>query len=508
MEPKEESASIGKVKGSSGAKSSWRSAMANHKSSSRSHVRGLKDGISCDSCSWGCNPSKQPDQGVPLNHSQWWIEVLSWRRRKSNLDRLHRWIICTWLWGKPWLLRCPFGLFFSFLEVWPTRFCDIIYGWSCTHWDHRGHGGWWQHPCDLTRTFSWRSKGPADGQHACFVNPDRWRWQLAHTSLASSSCVCNTVSVCGWMALQHVPGEFMVADIGTKPLTAARFEFLKLCMGMGKLESEVEVEEGKERKKGEKKEEKKDQDGQLANKEKKRLAETTQVLRLITLAVSIAVTKAVEEKEAEEALPFEVTLIYTLVIIIFTLASCDSVLWLKKSPHERCEERKEGGLPRRSAWLFVKADLEWCCPSSPRCSASSTRCSASSSRCSASSSRCSAASWVNQCGSATRRRTIIKPTNSSWSPNSGGTPTSAWCINSGLRKGVEWDRSRRTKGAHRARSSSSWRSFARACGFVTTAIFSPWDSLRHDHNTLLHPVPFQPKLEVFDCTYDWSCKKS
>lgn len=51
MEPKEESASIGKVKGSSGAKSSWRSAMANHKSSSRSHVRGLKDGISCDSCS-------------------------------------------------------------------------------------------------------------------------------------------------------------------------------------------------------------------------------------------------------------------------------------------------------------------------------------------------------------------------------------------------------------------------------------------------------------------------
>lgn len=113
----------------------------------------------------------------------------------------------------------------------------------------------------------------------------------------------------------------MVADIGTKPLTAARFEFLKLCMGMGKLESEVEVEEGKERKEGEKKEEKKDQDGQLANKEKKRLAETAQVLRLITLAVSIAVTKAVEEKEAEEALPFEVTLIYTLVIIIFTLAA-------------------------------------------------------------------------------------------------------------------------------------------------------------------------------------------
>ena len=136
----------------------------------------------------------------------------------------------------------------------------------------------------------------------------------------------------------------MVADIGTKPLTAARFEFLKVCMGMGKLESksEVGVEEGKARKEGEKKEEKKEQDGQLANKEKKRLAETAQVLRLITLAASIAVTKAEEEQEAEEAFSFEVILIYTLAIIVLTLAaqrlpgmqqcgglrSCDSVLWL------------------------------------------------------------------------------------------------------------------------------------------------------------------------------------
>ena len=125
---------------SSGAKSSWRSAVANHKSSSRSHVRGLQDGISCDSCSWGCDPSKQPAQGVPLNHSQWWTEVWSWRRRKPNLDRLHRCFICTWLWGKPWLVRCPFRLISRFLEVWPTRFRDIVDSWSWAHWDHRGHG--------------------------------------------------------------------------------------------------------------------------------------------------------------------------------------------------------------------------------------------------------------------------------------------------------------------------------------------------------------------------------
>jgi hypothetical protein len=59
------------------------------------------------------------------------------------------------------------------------------------------------------------------------------------------------------------------------------------------------------------------------------------------LAASIAVTKAEEEQEAEEAFSFEVILIYTLAIIVLTLAaqrlpgmqqcgglrSCDSVLW-------------------------------------------------------------------------------------------------------------------------------------------------------------------------------------
>ena len=107
----------------------------------------------------------------------------------------------------------------------------------------------------------------------------------------------------------------MVADIGTKPLTAARFEFLKIQMGMGKLEKihEAEVEE--------KKEEKKEQDGQETTKEKKRIAEAAQILRLITLAASIAVTKAEEDEEAEEAFSFEVILIYTMVIIIFTLAA-------------------------------------------------------------------------------------------------------------------------------------------------------------------------------------------
>jgi hypothetical protein len=49
-----------------------------------------------------------------------------------------------------------------------------------------------------------------------------------------------------------VAGEYMLADIGTKPLSSVRFEFLKKLMGMGSLpmksEEKVEVEEKLEEK--------------------------------------------------------------------------------------------------------------------------------------------------------------------------------------------------------------------------------------------------------------------
>ena len=73
---------------------------------------------------------------------------------------------------------------------------------------------------------------------------DGGSWRTRHLRLRAAYAR-QSVSAGEW-ALQHVPGEFMVADIGTKPLTAARFESLK-----SESKSEVEVEEGKERKEGE-----------------------------------------------------------------------------------------------------------------------------------------------------------------------------------------------------------------------------------------------------------------
>ena len=62
---------------------------------------------------------------------------------------------------------------------------------------------------------------------------DGGSWRTRHLRLRAAYAR-QSVSAGEW-ALQHVPGEFMVADIGTKPLTAARFEFLKVCMGMGEV---------------------------------------------------------------------------------------------------------------------------------------------------------------------------------------------------------------------------------------------------------------------------------
>ena len=103
-------------------------------------------------------------------------------------------------------------------------------------------------------------------------------------------------------------------------LTAARLNFLKNLMGMGKFcdpnENEVEIEEKERGEKIKEKEEKKD--NRLVNKELKRLAQTTQVLQLITLAATLSVSKAEqgEEAQADGSFSFEIIAIYTLLVIL------------------------------------------------------------------------------------------------------------------------------------------------------------------------------------------------
>ena len=61
----------------------------------------------------------------------------------------------------------------------------------------------------------------------------------------------------------------------------------------------------------------------MANKDSHPLAETAQVPRLITLAATVSIIKAAEEKgeEAEEAMSFEIIVLYTFAVIIITLTA-------------------------------------------------------------------------------------------------------------------------------------------------------------------------------------------
>ena len=76
--------------------------------------------------------------------------------------------------------------------------------------------------------------------------------------------------------------------------------------------------ESEEKKEEEDEEEKKRRIGQPADKQDMRLTQATQVIKLITLAASISVTKA-EDGEEAEPISFEVIMIYTICVVFLTI---------------------------------------------------------------------------------------------------------------------------------------------------------------------------------------------
>eukprot|EP00435_Cladocopium_sp_Y103_P067189 s204_g29.t1 len=93
-----------------------------------------------------------------------------------------------------------------------------------------------------------------DSQAAeAILTTDGRSWRTRHLKLRSSFAR-QSISRGEWL-LQHVAGEQMLADIGTKALSAPRLEKLKDLMSMGSLkESEDEEEEKEDQREGKKKE--------------------------------------------------------------------------------------------------------------------------------------------------------------------------------------------------------------------------------------------------------------
>ena len=173
---------------------------------------------------------------------------------------------------------------------------------------------------------------------------DGGSWRTRHLRLRAA--YARQAVVAGEWMIQHIPGEVMIADIGTKALTAARLEHLKKLMGMWTSEDErrtgPEAEKfEKERRTGPEAEKIEKErrtgpeaekievlqaadevrTGQKAGKIEEKLSQAAQVVRLITLAASIAVSKAEEKKEEEEKeqISFEIIVLYTVCVVFLTL---------------------------------------------------------------------------------------------------------------------------------------------------------------------------------------------
>ena len=132
---------------------------------------------------------------------------------------------------------------------------------------------------------------------------------------------------------------------------------------MGSIGKEGESEEPKEDVKNEKKENEEEEKnesekrlerrtGQLAGKQISKLDQTAQVVKLITLAASIAVTKAEDEERGEaESIPFEISMIYIICVVFLTLmlqkhwnaGVLGAILVAQLGSHTKATEGREGG---------------------------------------------------------------------------------------------------------------------------------------------------------------------
>ena len=171
---------------------------------------------------------------------------------------------------------------------------------------------------------------------------DGGSWRTRHLRLRSAFARQSIAK--GEWALQHVPGDQMLADLGTKALHAPRLEKLKELMSMGTIKEEEKEDEVEERKDEEKKE-----------KEMKNWAEAAQAVRLITMAAAISTAKAVEEEEKKdgEGFTFErMVVCYTVFVVLATLLA--KRIWkvgvhLVKSLAKRRTGLRGGSLPGKAA---------------------------------------------------------------------------------------------------------------------------------------------------------------
>lgn len=160
-------------------------------------------------------------------------------------------------------------------------------------------------------------------------------WRTRHLRLRSS--YARQAILHGQWKLTHVPGEVMIADIGTKALTAQRMEKLKELMGMECQVIPTPGERGEEKKKEDlTREETRKED------EKRKIQAATSAVRLITLAAAISTAKGekMEEETKEDDSLRWIVVAYTILVVMATLVMTLGLQWLWKAGARKWTEAR------------------------------------------------------------------------------------------------------------------------------------------------------------------------
>ena len=158
-------------------------------------------------------------------------------------------------------------------------------------------------------------------------------WRTRHLRLRAAHAKQRFTK--GDWALRHRPGEEMIADIGTKALTASRLQFLKGLLGM----EEVRKLEDEERKKEEEKNEERIVKGG---------PEVETVLRMVVTLAAVTVAKAQGEEVQDRLsvqgwmLMFFAVLGMVVAMVVFGIGLGRSWVWAT-TPLRRREPEEEPG---------------------------------------------------------------------------------------------------------------------------------------------------------------------
>lgn len=137
-------------------------------------------------------------------------------------------------------------------------------------------------------------------------------WRTRHLRLRAAAARQKIQE--GEWGINHQGGEVMIADLGTKALTAARFQELKTLLGMGTPRGEEEQEkEGKE-----------EEEVQEEDKEKEMKVDPTQAAQMMrvlvaTMMVRVATAQGEEHEEDEPHEMYQALMVIVVISVMGTL---------------------------------------------------------------------------------------------------------------------------------------------------------------------------------------------